>query len=199
MPHTQYLGTGCAGVAPSSRRLRPEAWTDALTKTYCLFSLASVRANLNATAPEAHVHKPLAGLTRQNLGRELLGGVTLVAIAIPLNIGYAQIAGLPATAGLYALIVPTIIYALVVSSRQVVASPDAAAAALVASSIGGLAAAGSASYQSLALAQAIICGVMFMLLSVLKLVFLAMKLLQVRSVDELEPKHVTQLRRLMPC
>jgi high affinity sulfate transporter 1 len=119
------------------------------------------------------VHKPLAGVTRKNIGRELLAGVTLLAIAIPLNIGYAQIAGLPATAGLYALIVPTIVYALVVSSRQVVASPDAAAAALVASSIGGLAAAGSADYATMALAQAIICGVLLVLLSVFKLGFLA--------------------------
>ncbi|UOQ87629.1 SulP family inorganic anion transporter [Agromyces endophyticus] len=117
--------------------------------------------------------RPLAGLTRKNLGRELVAGVTLIAIAIPLNIGYAQIAGLPPTAGLYALIVPTVIYALVVSSRQVVASPDAAAAALVASSIGGLAAAGSADYATLALAQAILCGVMFLLLSAFKLGFLA--------------------------
>ena len=119
------------------------------------------------------MQRPLAGVNRRNIGRELLAGVTLLAIAIPLNIGYAQIAGLPATAGLYALIVPTIIYALVVSSRQVIASPDAAAAALVASSIGGLAAAGSANYATLALAQAIICGVMFILLSVFKLGFLA--------------------------
>jgi SulP family sulfate permease len=119
------------------------------------------------------VQRPLAGLTRRNLATELTAGVTLIAIAIPLNIGYAQIAGLPPTAGLYALIVPTIVYALVVSSRQVVASPDAAAAALVASSIGGLAAAGSDSYATMALAQAIICGVMFVLLSVFKLGFLA--------------------------
>jgi len=119
------------------------------------------------------MQRPLAGLTRRNLVTELTAGVTLLAIAIPLNIGYAQIAGLPPTAGLYALIVPTVIYALVVSSRQVVASPDAAAAALVASSIGGLAAAGSADYATLALAQAIICGVMFVLLSVFKLGFLA--------------------------
>ena len=119
------------------------------------------------------MQRPLAGLTRKNLGRELLAGVTLVAIAIPLNIGYAQIAGLPATAGLYALVVPTIVYALVVSSRQLVASPDAAAAALVASSIGGLAVAGSAEYATMALAQAIICGVMFILMSVFKLGFLA--------------------------
>ncbi|MET0736461.1 MAG: SulP family inorganic anion transporter [Microbacterium sp.] len=116
---------------------------------------------------------PLTGLTRHNVVREATAGVTLLAIAVPLNIGYAQIAGLPPTAGLYALIVPTVVYALVVSSRQLVASPDAAAAALVASSIGGLAVAGSADYATLALAQAIICGVMFILLAVFKLGFLA--------------------------
>ncbi|WP_255355604.1 SulP family inorganic anion transporter [Leucobacter sp. G161] len=77
----------------------------------------------------------LAGLHRRNIGRELLAGVTLIAIAIPLNIGYAQIAGLPATAGLYALIVPTLIWAFMTSSRQLVVSPDAAVAALVASSL----------------------------------------------------------------
>lgn len=119
------------------------------------------------------MQKPLAGLTRQNVGREVLAGVTLLAIAVPLNIGYAQIAGLPATAGLYALVLPTVLYALVVSSRQVVASPDAAAAALVASSVGGLAAAGSADYATMAMAQAIICGAMLALLSVFKLGFLA--------------------------
>lgn len=117
--------------------------------------------------------RPLRGLTWRNAPSEALAGVTLLAIAVPLNIGYAQIAGLPPTAGLYALILPAIIYALTVSSRQVVASPDAAAAALVASSIGGLAVAGSASYISMALAQAIICGVLFVLASFLKLGFLA--------------------------
>lgn len=119
------------------------------------------------------MQRPLTGLNRSNLVTELLAGITLLAIAIPLNIGYAQIAGLPATAGLYALVLPTVIYALVVSSRQVVASPDAAAAALVASSIGGLAAAGSESYATMALAQAIICGVLFLLLAVFKLGFVA--------------------------
>ena len=119
------------------------------------------------------MQKPLAGLSRKNIARELTAGVTLLAIAIPLNIGYAQIAGLPPTAGLYALIVPTVIYALVVSSRQLVVSPDAAAAALVASSLGGLATAGSADYSTLALAQAIICGILFVLMSVFKLGFIA--------------------------
>ncbi|NHI17149.1 SulP family inorganic anion transporter [Microbacterium excoecariae] len=115
----------------------------------------------------------LAGVNRHNVLREATSGVTLLAIAVPLNIGYAQIAGLPATAGLYALVLPTVLYALLASSRQVVASPDAAAAALVASSVGGLAAAGSDSFTAMVLAQAILSGVMFILLAVFRLGFLA--------------------------
>ncbi|MGN7800411.1 SulP family inorganic anion transporter [Leifsonia sp. 22587] len=119
------------------------------------------------------MQRPLAGLTWRNAGSEAVAGVTLLAIAVPLNIGYAQIAGLPPTAGLYALVLPAIVYALIVSSRQLVASPDAAAAALVASSIGGLAVAGSADYLTLAFAQAIICGALFALAAVFRLGFLA--------------------------
>ena len=119
------------------------------------------------------MQRPLAGLTRRNAAREAIAGITLLAIAVPLNIGYAQIAGLPPTAGLYALVVPGIAYAMLVSSRQVVASPDAAAAALVGSSVGGLAVAGSADYLAMALAQAILCGALFALAAVFRLGFLA--------------------------
>jgi high affinity sulfate transporter 1 len=115
----------------------------------------------------------LPGLSRRNWPREAVGGITLVAIAVPLNIGYAQIAGLPATAGLYALILPAIVFALISSTRQLVVSPDAAAAALVASSLGGLAVAGGAEYIQLALAQAIIGGLVFALCAIFRLGFLA--------------------------
>lgn len=118
------------------------------------------------------MQRPLQGLTRSNLLREVLAGVTLLAISVPLNIGYAQIAGLPASAGLYALIVPTLIYALLVSSRQVVASPDAAAAALVFSSLAGLGVAGE-NFAAMAAAQAILSGLMLCAASVLKLGFIA--------------------------
>ena len=123
-----------------------------------------------AVAPRFRV---LPGLTARTALRESTAGVTLLALAVPLNIGYAQIAGLPATAGLYALILPSVVYALLVSSRQVVASPDAAAAALVASSLGGLAVAGGADYATLALAQAIIGGLIFGLFALFRLGFIA--------------------------
>ncbi|MBG6085518.1 SulP family inorganic anion transporter [Zhihengliuella flava] len=117
--------------------------------------------------------RPLAGLTKKNAPREIAAGVTLLAIAVPLNIGYSQIAGLDPSAGLYALVIPTIIYVLTVGSRQLVASPDAAASALVASSLGGLAVAGSGTYADMALAQAMICGVLMILMSVFRLGFIA--------------------------
>lgn len=115
---------------------------------------------------------PLRGVTRENIGREILAGVTLLAIAIPLNIGYAQTAGLPATAGLYALVFPAIAYTFVVSSRQVVVSPDAAAAALVFSSLTALGVAGE-NFAVMAAAQAVLSGAMFIAASLLKLGFLA--------------------------
>ncbi|MFE4471009.1 SulP family inorganic anion transporter [Leifsonia sp. NPDC056824] len=115
----------------------------------------------------------LAGLTPRTLPRELLAGVTLLAISVPVNLGYAQIAGLPPAAGLYTLIVPAVVYALIASSRQLVASPDAAASALVASSLGGMAIAGSGDYLALAFAQAIIGGVVFVFCAVFNLGFLA--------------------------
>lgn len=115
----------------------------------------------------------LQGASRDNLVRELLAGVTLVAIALPLNIGYAQIAGLPPETGLYALVLPTLIYVFVVSSRQVVVAPDAAATALVASSVGGLAAAGSEAYLFMAMAQAILCGVLLLAMARFRLGYLA--------------------------
>lgn len=105
--------------------------------------------------------------------KEIVAGVTLAALAIPLNIGYAQIAGLPPVVGLYAAIIPLLVFALFCSSRQLVASPDAPIAALIASLLGALATAGSANYVELAYAQALVCAVVFLLFWVFKLGFLA--------------------------
>lgn len=118
----------------------------------------------------------LPGVTRDNVLREVMAGVTLLALSVPLNIGYAQIAGLPASAGLYALILPSLLFALMASTRQVVVAPDAAAAALVASSLAGIGAAGIAgpdAYAAMAAAQAVLGGVLFLICGKLKLGFLA--------------------------
>ncbi|MFC5835368.1 SulP family inorganic anion transporter [Nonomuraea insulae] len=109
-----------------------------------------------------------------NWPREITAGVTLAALAIPLNIGYAQIAGLPPVVGLYAAIVPMLVFALLCSSRQLVASPDAPIAALIASLLAAIAARpGSPQYVELAYAQALVCAVVFLLFYAFKLGFLA--------------------------
>jgi MFS superfamily sulfate permease-like transporter len=62
--------------------------------------------------------QPLAGLRGfkvADLPREISGGIVLAAMIIPLNIGFAQLAGLPATAGLYAGIIPLVVFALFTS------------------------------------------------------------------------------------
>ncbi|NRQ34629.1 STAS domain-containing protein [Nonomuraea sp. NN258] len=106
--------------------------------------------------------------------REITAGVTLAALAIPLNIGYAQIAGLPPVVGLYSAIVPMLVFALFCSSRQLVASPDAPIAALIASLLTAIAAKpGSPQYAELAYAQALVCAVVFLLFFAFKLGFLA--------------------------
>ncbi|MCX5390549.1 SulP family inorganic anion transporter [Streptomyces sp. NBC_00094] len=125
------------------------------------------------TLPRVRLFGGYAELTRRNLPREVGAGVTLTALAVPLNIGYAQIAGLPPAAGLYALILPAVLFALLSTSRQLVAAPDAAAAALVASSLGGLAAAGSGGYLALAAAQALIGALFFVVFWFFKLGFVA--------------------------
>ncbi|ATR84550.1 sodium-independent anion transporter [Pseudomonas sp. HLS-6] len=70
---------------------------------------------------------------------DLQAGLSVAAIQIPIAIAYAQIVGLPPHVGLYACILPMIVYALVGSSRQLMVGPDAATCAMVAGAIAPLA------------------------------------------------------------
>ena len=82
----------------------------------------------------------LKGATWANLPNEISAGITLAALIIPLNIGYAQVAGLPPVFGLYAGIIPLAIFALFTGSRHVVPSPDASSSAIVGAILIGFAA-----------------------------------------------------------
>lgn len=115
----------------------------------------------------------LRELQRPDWTREILAGVTLAALMIPLNVGYAEVAGLSPVVGLYAAIVPMVGYAIFVTSRHVIASPDAAIAALMGSLLTALAVPGSQHYSDLAFALAILCGLFFALFWLFRLGFLA--------------------------
>ncbi len=104
---------------------------------------------------------------------EIGAGVTLAALIIPLNIGYAQVAGLPPVVGLYSAIIPLLVFALLTSSRHVVGSPDASIAALVGAALVAFAAPGDADRVQYAAALALMRGLLFLLFWLFRLAFLA--------------------------
>jgi sulfate permease, SulP family len=115
----------------------------------------------------------LQGMTWANLPSEISAGITLAALIIPLNIGYAQVAGLPPVFGLYAGIIPLAIFALFTSSRHVVGSPDAPIAAIMGAVLIGYAPIGDPLRVQYALALAVTCGFLFFVFWFFRLAFLA--------------------------
>src|SRR5215813_12692112 len=73
------------------------------------------------------------------LRSDLVAGLSVAAVALPIGIAYAQLAGFPPVVGIYSCILPLVAYALFGSSRQLVVNPDAAACAIVAATVGPLA------------------------------------------------------------
>ena len=67
--------------------------------------------------------------------KNLLAGLAIMAVSIPISMGYAQIAGLPAVYGLYGSVFPIVLFALFSTSPQFVFGVDAAPAALVGSAL----------------------------------------------------------------
>lgn len=77
---------------------------------------------------------------RSWLGKDLVAGLVLTAVLVPVGMGYAEAAGLPAIYGLYATIVPLMAYAAFGPSRILVLGPDSSLAAIIAATIVPLAA-----------------------------------------------------------
>jgi sulfate permease, SulP family len=104
------------------------------------FRAAGERPLLERAIP---VSEHLGGYRPSGGRRDLLAGLTVAALALPSGMAYVELAGLPLVAGLYALLLPTVAYALLGSSRQLIIGPEGALSALVAASVLSLAAAGS--------------------------------------------------------
>jgi sulfate permease, SulP family len=115
----------------------------------------------------------LRGGAWANIPSEISAGVTLTALMIPLNIGYAQVAGLPPVFGLYAGIIPLALFALFTGSRHQVSGPDAASSAIVGAILIGFAPVGDPLRMQYALALALMCGLLFFVFWFFRLAFLA--------------------------
>ncbi|MCI5059139.1 MAG: sulfate permease [Flavobacteriales bacterium] len=99
-------------------------------------------------------------------------GLTVGIMLIPQGMAYAMIAGLPPVYGLYASLVPPIVYALMGTSRQLAIGPTAMDSILVAAGLSVIASSGTDQYLLLAIILALIIGLIQLFMGVFKLGFL---------------------------
>ena len=109
---------------------------------------------------------------RSDLTADLLAGAVVAIMLVPQGVAYAMLAGLPPQVGLYASILPLIMYGIFGSSRTLGVGPVAIVSILVASSLGELAEMGTADYMQLALTLAFIVGIMQVGMGLLRVGFL---------------------------
>ena len=112
-------------------------------------------------------------IERSRVPADMLAGITLAALGIPEVLGYARIAGMPVVTGLYTLLLPLAVFAVLGSSRHLVVGADSATAAILAAALTGLAVAGSEQYVRLAGLAALLAGGMLVLARLARLGFLA--------------------------
>lgn len=110
---------------------------------------------------------------RADLPSDLMAGLSVAAVALPVGVAYAQLAGFDPVVGLYACIFPLLVYALLGSSRQLILGPDAATCALIATAIMPLAPHDPALYLSLATGLTAFAGIFCVLASFLRFGVLA--------------------------
>jgi MFS superfamily sulfate permease-like transporter len=91
----------------------------------------------------------LRGYDRGNLRFDIVAGLSVAAVALPVGIAYAEIARVPAVVGIYSAIFPLFAYALFGSSRQLMTGPDAATCIMAAASIGAVAGGDPQRYMAL--------------------------------------------------
>src|SRR5215469_16350765 len=99
---------------------------------------------------------------------DVLAGVAVWAVMVPEGMAYAGIVGVPPIMGLYTIIPPLIVYALLGTSRLLVVGPDTATGLISALTVGAIAARGTADFNTLTCTLAILIGAVFLLIGTLR-------------------------------
>jgi SulP family sulfate permease len=110
---------------------------------------------------------------RRWLRGDLIAGVTVAALIVPKNLGYAGIAGIPLQNGLYAAAVGAILYGIFGTSRQISMGPSSGLAAVAASAVIAAGITGPQDTASFVAGITLASGVLFLLLAVLKMGWIA--------------------------
>jgi sulfate permease, SulP family len=105
----------------------------------------------------------LRGYQREWLWGDVVAGVSVCVVMIPSVIAYAGLMGIPPQHGLYAALVPLLVYPWFGSSRQVIVGPDIAISLLMASAITPLAAGDGERAATLAALVAVLTGLLLLL------------------------------------
>ena len=100
---------------------------------------------------------------------DIKAGLAVTAVAVPVGIAYAGLAGFRPEVGLYSSLLPLVVYAIFGSSRQLIVGPDAATCAVIAAAIAPLAAGDEATYASLSAMLALLTGLICIAASFLRL------------------------------
>ncbi|MCG8338819.1 MAG: SulP family inorganic anion transporter, partial [Proteobacteria bacterium] len=109
----------------------------------------------------------------KNLRGDAIAGITTAVMLIPQAMAYALLAGLPPVIGLYASIVPLLVYAMFGTSRQLAVGPVAMVALLVASGIGSMVTPGDiGTYVELTILLTLLVGVIQLAMGVFRLGFM---------------------------
>ena len=77
------------------------------------------------------IFSTLKNYKKEYLPKDILSGIIMAAVSIPISMGYAQIAGVPAVYGLYGSVLPILLFAMLSTSKQFIFGVDAAPAAIV--------------------------------------------------------------------
>ena len=115
----------------------------------------------------------LRSYNRSWLRSDLIAGVTVAALIVPKNLGYAGIAGIPLQNGLYAAAAGAIVYAIFGTSRQISTGPSSALAAVAASAVLAAAISGEQDVASFVAGITLASGIVFLLLAVFKMGWVA--------------------------
>src|SRR5215475_10534301 len=100
---------------------------------------------------------------------DILAGLAVWAVMVPEGMAYSSIVGVPPIMGLYTIVPPLIVYALLGTSRLLVVGPDTATGLISALTVGAIAAVGAAEFNTLTSTLAILIGVLFLAFGALRM------------------------------
>src|SRR4051795_6408727 len=110
---------------------------------------------------------------RRWLRGDLIAGITVVALIVPKNLGYAGIAGIPLQNGLYAAAAGAILYAVFGTCRQISMGPSSGLAAVAASAVLTAGISGEAQAETFVAGRPLASGILFLIMAILKMGWVA--------------------------